>query len=160
MQLFKSTVEKMLLYSCEALAITDTMAKNLDASHRALMRYSLGVHFPVRLSNKDLYSRTCITPATTTLLRSRLRLIGHALRRPEVPLATFLNPQNQPSEPFRQGGSLRCTYISQLIDDLNAIGLQHDQAVQAALDRPGWHRRISNIGQTCGHNVSSRVWPE
>ena len=72
-----------------------------------------------------------------------------------MPLATFLNPQNQPSEPFRQGGSLRCTYISQLIDDLNAIGLQHDQAVQAAQDRPGWHRRISNIGQTHGHNVSS-----
>ena len=94
MQLFKSTVETVLLYSCEALAITDTMSKNLDASHRALMRYSLGVHFPVRLSNKDLYFRTCITPATTTLLRIRLRLIGHALRRPEVPLATFVNPQN------------------------------------------------------------------
>ena len=104
MQLFKSTVETVLLYSCEALAITKTMAKNLDASHRALMRYSLCVHFPVQLSNEDLYSRTCITPATTTLLRSRLCLIGHALRRPEMPLATFVNPQNQPSEPFHQGG--------------------------------------------------------
>ena len=109
MQLFKSTVETVLLYSCEALAFTDTNAKNLDASHSALMCYSLGVHFPTQLSNKDLYARTRIAPATTTLLRSRLRLIGPSLHRPEVPLATFLNTQNQPSEPFRQGGSLRYT---------------------------------------------------
>ena len=47
-----------------------------------------------------------------------------------------------------------------LIDNLNAIGLQHDQAVQAAQDWPGWQRRISDIGQTRGHNVSSRFRPE
>ena len=60
MQLFKSTVESVLLYSCDALAITETMAMHLDASHRALMRYCLGVHFPVRLNNVNLYARTCV----------------------------------------------------------------------------------------------------
>ena len=97
MQLFKSTVETVLLYSCDALTITETLARRLDASHRALMRYCLGVHYPVRLSNDDLYARTLAAPASTILLRSRLHLIGHALRRPEVPLAVFLNPHNQPS---------------------------------------------------------------
>ena len=58
MPLFKSTVETVLLYSCDALAITETMARHLDASHRALMHYCLGVHFPVRLSNVHLYART------------------------------------------------------------------------------------------------------
>ena len=38
----------------------------------------------------------------------------------------------QPSEPFRQVESLRCTYISLVIENLNAITLQHDQAVRAA----------------------------
>ena len=69
MQLFKSTVETVLLYSCDALAITETMARHLDASHHALMRYCLGVHFPVpvQLSSVDLY--TCVAPATTILLK-------------------------------------------------------------------------------------------
>ena len=110
---------------------------------------------------QDLYAHTCIAPATTTLLRSHLCVIGHALRRTEVPFATFLNPQNQPSERFWQGWSLRCTYILQLIDDLNAIGLQHDQAVRAAQDWPGWQRRNSNIEKNmwsqCLEPTSARV---
>ena len=71
-------------------------------------------------------------------------------------LQILLNPQNQPSEPLPQGWNLRCTYISQVVDDLNAISLQHDQAVSAAQDRPGRHKQISNIAKTSSHNVSRR----
>ena len=39
MQLFRSTLESVLLYSCEALVVTDIMAKCIDASHRVLMKY-------------------------------------------------------------------------------------------------------------------------
>ena len=67
MQLFKSTIESVLLYSCEALVITDSLGKCINASHRALMRYSLGIHYPERLSNDNLYSRTEAPPATVTL---------------------------------------------------------------------------------------------
>ena len=123
MQLFQSTVQTVLLYSCEALTLTDTLASRLDASHCSLVRYCLGVRFPERLSSTDLYVRAQVAPATTTLKRCRLHIVGHALRRPEVPLAVLLHPKNQPSEPFRRGGALRRTYYSQITDDLNSMGL-------------------------------------
>lgn len=145
MQLFKSTVESVLLYSCEALAVTETLGSRIDASHRALMRYCLGVHYPERLSNENLYARALIVPATLTLTRNRLRLVGHALRRPDLPLAVFLHPKNQATEPFRRGGALRRTYQAQLLDDLSAIGLQLNAAVDAAQNRTEWQRRVKAL---------------
>jgi hypothetical protein len=101
MQLFKSTVESVLLYSCETLVITDTLGNSIDASHRALMRYCLGVHFPDRLSNDNLYARAKVAPATLTLTCNRLRIVGHAIRRPELPLSIILHPNNQATEAYR-----------------------------------------------------------
>ncbi|XP_072020346.1 uncharacterized protein [Amphiura filiformis] len=95
MQLFKSTVESVLLYSCEALVITDTLGNSIDASHRALMRYCLGVHFPDRLSNDNLYARAKVAAATLTLTRNRLRIVGHAIRRPELPSSSILTIRPQ-----------------------------------------------------------------
>ena len=143
MQLFKSTVESVLLYSCEALAITESLGSRIDASHRALMRYCLGVHYPERISNTNLYARSQIEPATQTLTRNRLRLVGHALRRPDLPLAMFLHPKNQATEPYRHGGALRRTFQDQLSDDLSAIGLQPNMAVDAAQNRSEWLQRVN-----------------
>ena len=143
MQLFKSTVESVLLYSCEALAITESLGSRIDASHRALMRYCLSVHYPERISNTNLYARSQIEPATQTLTRNRLRLVGHALRRPDLPLAMFLHPKNQATEPYRHGGALRRTFQDQLFDDLSAIGLQLNMAVDAAQNRTEWLQRVN-----------------
>ena len=143
MQLFKSTVESVLLYSCEALAITESLGSRIDASHHALMRYCLGVHYPERISNTNLYARSQIEPATQTLTRNRLRLVGHALRRPDLPLAMFLHPKNQATEPYRHGGALRRTFQDQLFDDLSAIGLQLNMAVDAAQNRSEWLQRVN-----------------
>jgi len=145
MQLFKSTVESVLLYSCEALAITESLGSRIDASHRALMRYCLGVHFPERISNSNLYARSQIEPATLTLTRNRLRLVGHALRRPDLPLAMFLHPKNQATEPYRHGGALRRTFQDQIFDDLSAIGLQLNLAVDVAQNRSVWLQRVNTL---------------
>ncbi|XP_072046941.1 uncharacterized protein [Amphiura filiformis] len=145
MQLFKSTVESVLLYSCEALVITDTLGNSIDASHRALMRYCLGVHFPDRLSNDNLYAREKVAPATLTLTRNRLRLVGHAIRRPELPLSIILNPNNQATEAYRRGGALRRTYLAQLIGDLNTINLTIKDAFRVAQNRTEWQRLVGSV---------------
>ena len=80
-----------------------------------------------------------------TLTRNRLHLVGHALRRPEKPLAVFLHPKNQATEPFRRGSPLRRTYQAQLLDDLIAISLQLNAAVDAAQNRTEWQRRVKAL---------------
>ena len=54
--------------------------------------------------------------------------------------SVYLFKSTKPAiEPFRQGGgSIRCTYTSQLIDDLNAIGLQHDQSSCSSCPGSAW----------------------
>ena len=109
------------------------------------MRYCLGIHYPDRLSNGELYARTKLMPTTLTLTRNRLRLVGHAMRRPELPLSIALHPQNQPTEVYRRGGALRRTYQAQLEDDLNAINLSLRDAYKVAQDRKEWQRLVKLI---------------
>ena len=145
MQLLKSTMESVLSYSCEALAVTETLGSRIDASHRALMCYCLGVHYPERLSNDYLYARALIVPATLTLTNNRLLLVGHSLRRPDLPLAVFLHPKNKATEPYRLGGALRRKYQALLLDDLSAIGLQPYEVVDAAQNCAEWQSRVKTL---------------
>ena len=65
--LFKACIESVLFYSGESLTLTTTLSSQVDASHRALLRYAIGVRYPQRISTHELYARTCVPPATTTL---------------------------------------------------------------------------------------------
>ena len=57
--------------------------------------------------------------------------------------------------PSDRAEGLRRTYISQILDDFTAIGLQHDQAVRAIRDQAGWQRRIQALEKTLA--ATSRV---
>ena len=47
------------------------------------------------------------------------------------------------TEPYRHGGALRRTFQDQLFDDLSAIGLQLNMAVDAAQNRSEWLQRVN-----------------
>ena len=78
--LCRSAVESILLYGLECLPLTLTLQDNLDSAYRRILRYDLGVHFPVCISNAELARRTGATALSKTLRQRRLRLVGHALR--------------------------------------------------------------------------------
>ena len=139
--LFDSCVQSVLLYSIETLPLTQTLKAEIDASHRALLRFCLGIHFPQRVSNEDLYTLADIKPASKTLLRKRLQLYGYALRRPDIPLAIILS--NPATEPFRRGGHLRFTYEAQLQKDLRKLNLTVLEASYIAQDRGRWQSLIA-----------------
>ena len=140
-KLFRACVESVLFYSAESWVLTQTLSNKVNASHRALRRFALGIHFPHTLTNDGLYRRSGgVPPATKTIQRNRLRLIGHALRHPDVPLARVL--RNPPTEPYRQGGALRLTYWDQMQQDLNSIGVAPHEIMAMAGDRERWSTLI------------------
>ena len=47
------------------------------------------------------------------------------------------------SATYRHGGALRRTFQDQLFDDLSAIGLQLNMAVDAAQNRSEWLQRVN-----------------
>ncbi len=56
-RLFQETVENELLYGCEDLSINKTLEKEIDGAHSALLRHALAIHWPQRVSNRELYQR-------------------------------------------------------------------------------------------------------
>ena len=56
--LCRSAVESILLYGLECLPLTLTLQGKLDSAYRRILRYALGVHFPVCISNAELARRT------------------------------------------------------------------------------------------------------
>ena len=129
-RLFKAVVETVLLYGLEAVPLTATRESVMNASHRCLLRYALGVHYPEHISTAALYTRAGVPPLSTVLQRRRLTLLGHVLRDdarhkvqnlPRTPLALVLT--TPPIEPFRRGMAQLKTLELTYTEDLQALGL-------------------------------------
>ena len=61
-RLFRSAVELILLSGMEAVPVTPSRENATDASHGALLRYALGVHFPDRIATRRLTARVGARP--------------------------------------------------------------------------------------------------
>ena len=124
-KLFRATVESVLLYGMEAVPLTETRERALDAMHRSLLRGALGVHFPEKLTTRALMERTGLPPLSTTLRARRQRLLGHCLRSHgrgrRIPLALTL--LHQPSERYRRGQGRTLTLRATLHQNLHALGM-------------------------------------
>jgi hypothetical protein len=124
-RLFRAAVESILLYSLEAVPLTPSREQALDASYRSLLRHALGIHYPNRISSRQLMARAGVPSASDTLRRRRQMLLGHCLRshgRGEMnPLAlTLLHP---PNERLRRGQGRTFTLSSAFLSDLLYLGL-------------------------------------
>ena len=131
MRLFRAAVEPILLYGMEAVPITETRERALDAHYRSLLRYALGVHYPERLPSRDLMTRAGVPALSVTLRRRRQMLLGHCLRShgrgEQNPLALVL--LHQPTERLRRGQGRTVTLSATLVADLQAIGLSPQSAM-------------------------------
>ncbi len=56
------------------------MINALDAFHRRQLRYALGIYYPKKISNAELYRRTRVRPWSVVVKERRLRFLGHVLR--------------------------------------------------------------------------------
>ena len=120
----------MLLYGLESVPMTESRERAIDASHRSLARYALGIHHPDALTTVELYAKPPMTRLSSVLRQRRLMLVGHALRddkrriasdEPRTPLALTLT--HSPIEPYRRGMGNMVTLRQTFTEDLQAIGL-------------------------------------
>ena len=105
----------------ECLPLTLTHQDKLDSAYRRILRYALGVHFPVCISNTELVRRTGATALSKTLRQRRLRLVGHALRMANPSPLTILLRFLQPGLRRRRGQARILTLHQNIIDDISAI---------------------------------------
>ena len=133
--LFRATVESVLVYGSITWTLTSSLGKRLDGAYTRMLRAALNISWKEHPTNKELYSK--IPPITTTIRKQRLRFIGHCWRsKAEVASDVLLW---LPSHGRRTPGRPRKTYIDQLTDD---TGCRYDELPNAMNDRIGWKERI------------------
>ena len=120
------------------------MEKKIDAFHRRQLRYALGIHYPKKISNENLYKLTKVVPWSQTIQQRRLYLLGHICRAPEETPAhqAFIEALKQTK---RKCGGQKLTWLALVKKDLDKIGIKADDNMQniikIASDRDVWKSR-------------------
>ena len=131
LRLFRAAVEPILLYGLEAVPMTETRQRTLDAAYRSLLRNALGVHYPEKLSSQALMERCGLPDVHQTLRARRQRLPGHCLRSfgrgRKIPLA--LTILSQPTERLRRGQGRTVTLWTTFVQDLKELNLTPEACI-------------------------------
>ena len=111
---FNAYVASVFLYNSELWTLTKTLPK------RRHLRKILGIHWPKKITNIELYTKTKTEEWSTTLQRRRLNWLGHLMRlHPETParlaLAEYLRKVK------RHKGRQQRTWMELIKHDLKAI---------------------------------------
>jgi len=83
MRLYNSCVRSRLLYNAGVSAYTRIQLDRIDAAHRRHLRRLLGIYYPERISNQELYKQTESKPISVDITELRWTMLGHTLRLPE-----------------------------------------------------------------------------
>ncbi|KAL8572721.1 hypothetical protein ACOMHN_030303 [Nucella lapillus] len=93
-RLFRAAIESIQCYGMESISLTPTLSRLIDSRYRRMLRSALGIFYPDRISNDELFAKTQLPPLSMSLRRRRLRLVGHILRmqtRSKSPLGEGLS---------------------------------------------------------------------
>ena len=140
--LFRALVETVLLFGCESWVTPQSLADQIDASHRRFLRAAINIRWPQIVRTTDLYQRTGVKPASAVMRLKQLQLFGKAVRAEPLqwPISRVL--QHRPEEDYQRRGSPPKNMWSALDEDIESLGLSFPEARQLALDTKAWRRRL------------------
>ena len=98
LRIFTSNVKSVLLYGAETWRTTKYLVNKLHVFVNKSLRSILGIRWPEKIRNEDLWQRTGQKPLEFELKRRGWQWIGHTLRKPDGCIAkTALewNPQGK-----------------------------------------------------------------
>jgi hypothetical protein len=140
--LFLAAVEPVLFYAAESWVVTNSLADEIDASHRALLRAALNIHWPTIVKNDQLYASSGVPPASTSLRHRRLVFFGKTARALPLswPFSKLL--YFPPQEGRRRRGRPPLDYWGMLQVDLLSLGLTLTEAWTSAQIKKTWNEKI------------------
>ena len=117
----------------------------IDGYQRKILRWMLGIRWPAKLSDEEVYRRTGLTPWSTQITTRRLRWFGHANRlNPETPASRALNDTINTDTKKPRGGQ-RMTWMKCLQKDLNKANITLNQALDVSQDRAAWRQIVHKM---------------
>ncbi|XP_029657478.1 uncharacterized protein LOC115231641 [Octopus sinensis] len=122
-RLYNSFVEPILLYNAGTWGLTAKELEQLNSFHRKQLRLLLGIHWPKKMTNNELYRITHTSEIAKKVTSMKWMLFGHVLR------ASEMTPANQNMESYfcslnktAYRGRQRTTLPTTLDHDLTSIG--------------------------------------
>ena len=82
LRIFNSNVKSVLLYGCETWRTTKALHQKIQCFVNTCLRRILGIRWPGRISNTDLWERAGQEPLAKQILQRKWGWIGHTLRKP------------------------------------------------------------------------------
>ena len=130
-RVFNSNVKSVLLYGSETWRLTKKIITQLQTFINRRLRYILGVWWPRKISNKELWQRTQQERIEVTIRKRKWRWIGHTLRKPASNITHLSLEWNPQGVRLRGRPSWRRT-IQQEYEDL---GMSWEEVKRTAKNR-------------------------
>ena len=143
--IFTALISSIFLYNCEIWTMRENDNNEIDGYQRKILRWMLGIRWPAKLSDEEVYRRTGLTPWSTQITTRRLRWFGHANRlNPETPASRALNDTINTDTKKPRGGQ-RMTWMKCLQKDLNKANITLNQALDVSQDRAAWRQIVHKM---------------
>ena len=114
-------ISSIFLYNSELWNLTKTREKQIDAFQRKLLRQTLNITYPKKISNDKLYKITKSKPWSKSIKRRRIRFFGHILRlHPSTPIKQALTEVTTQTHK-RKAGRPKTTWINMMRNDLDTF---------------------------------------
>jgi hypothetical protein len=156
---YNALVLPVLLYNAGTWGVCQQLVQKLEVAHRHHLRRVLGVQWPHKISNKNLYERCSAEPIGTALRRYRWNLFGHVLRlAPTTPAQMAIDFYCDVRDSNKQRGRAHTTLPVLLFNEYHSFK-QHrkpskyrqkaDVAVRElrklASNRKGWATLVKDV---------------
>ena len=80
LQLYETYITPILTYNAWTWALTQAQIQELESFRRKQLRSMIGIHYPSKISNENLYKRCGTGELAPTIRVARWKMVGHTLR--------------------------------------------------------------------------------
>ena len=133
---FVACVESILLYGCEAWAMTVALEKSLNGTYTRMLRKALNVHWSSHTRNEELYGD--LPAVSDKIAVRRLQLAGHCYRHPELSAQKLV--LWEPKHGHRNSGHPKTTFVDTLKRDTGTSVTSEIGTMMA--DRECWRGHV------------------
>ena len=113
--LFRATVESILLFGSQTWSLTKAEEKSLNGTYTRMLRAAKNIHWSEKITNKNLYGK--LKPVSEFVRERRMRLAGHVLRDLSSP--AHMTITWQPTHGRASRGRPETTFVDMLLRDTN-----------------------------------------
>ena len=143
LMIYNSNVKSVLLYGSECWRVNQRDMARIDAFHNGCLRRILGIFWPNKISNIQLYERTGCQSVVNEIKKRRFRWLGHVFRMDQNQIPKVALNWTPPGK--RKRGRPKTTWRRTIQTELEEMGLPMGQAQKIAQDRSKWRKTVDAL---------------